>query len=631
MNDRYTRYASRFYSALLLVLVLFGSENLLAQTPNVQLTSYNWGERWVTNECSKSEAGGYGATILLSNGDGATIQFRNIWVSGADNAAFNLNASDVARLNGKLVRELDQHDLHVTFRPSEVRSFSATVEVVYEWGQGNIDTARCILEGAGIESYIQVSDCDFGSVRLVAGEHPVVPGTVYISAPESATRPVTVYGITLSDNNHFRIAPTWAALNADWHSPGSKPRLLPGEVVAVDLEFLPDADLPALQQTTLDVIGDFAYAECSGSDSSGLLYGVVETVSIEADGIDFGTLLTCFEVEDSIVVRNTGSLPLSITNISQPMPAQSGFIVDESDIAYPVVLEPAGDPNGADEIRIPVRYRPTGVGAAQAFVTIYCSNGDSEFELQVPLTAVAETVTGSASIREDYFVPVGSEIVVPVRLDDDPAQAEITEFIINIEFDEDAVSLTGGDNIEPGSLLPIEDGWGMELISRRPGSMTVRLYSTGGRVLAGTGEILLLRFRALGIVNETDVSFNITPVAFGQNSSPCIEFATIPGHIRIGSPGDCTDCADQQAAVMYVMPQPIIDEATIYIILNEPGIAAVELYSPDGRRVAVVREPELLDAGLYPIQWTVPIDIEGPYYLYLTVGDKRFSRSIVIW
>lgn len=630
-----TRYSRFCWCVLTLALLSINFSSLLwsqtTQRPNVVVGSYDWMERWVVNSCSKNRTDKYCATIQVANHGDSDAKTVSIVIANDVNGVYFIKQTPIAQ--GLVVRPSESYDIEVCFSPQEERVYyadgsggRAELRYIYTDGYGNVDSTIGFLEGIGIESYITVSDFDFGRIEYIGPGENQIAGKVLLAA--HGTRPVTITEVRLSDSRHFRMVSSLPL-------PIS---ITPGETHEIDVFFTPqDAD-PTVKRATIDVIGDFAFAGCSKTDSSGALVGEVYTVGAEVEGVDFGSILTCYEEDGEIVVRNVGTEPLTLTSISQAAPAGSPFIVDpDNEIHLPLLLAPQGDAAGGDVLRIPVRFVPSQAGNYSAHVVIHLTDNPDAITLTASLTGIARTMSVNVRIPRDIKQNDENPIRVPVLLEDDPAEASVTELLFTMDYDMRAMLLGDYTQIMLGEMFPNNQGWALEIIDIRPGVFTLRIYNTEGRCLEGTGELLDIPFWGPGTyagfpegievaftITKTEVPFNITPVNFGQNNNPCIEFTTSSGLVCVDDLSEANS-----TGIVDVSPNPVKDNTTITFSLEEAGDVQIGIYTTDGRRVVLLVDEEM-EKGIHSVVWDSVGEIEGPYYVYLKVGDKKDSRAIAV-
>lgn len=234
------------------------------------ITGFDWRQRWlVANPCpiqdSKNPVREYADTIYAFNTGNQDVEVKQIVLLGPDavSGIFSLDNSDrrLAIQPGDIIPAAASSDTprlwqRVLFKPNAERIFHCEILLVTTGG----DTARSYLDGVGIESHVEVTNLDFGSV-------PFDPGNVKdssITIRSTGTRALIVYNVVPENGADFTIeSPT----------PGYPRVLLPGDSLKLRVQFHPSAVGQA--STRALIIADHSY--CDGLDSTG-------TITAEASG-----------------------------------------------------------------------------------------------------------------------------------------------------------------------------------------------------------------------------------------------------------------------------------------------------------------------------------------------------------
>jgi hypothetical protein len=477
--------------------------------------------------------------IQARNAGDSPFEVVDLQIMNDPDGVFAIDATTIAP--GLVMQPSEPREITVSFDPKEEKAYyspdPATIRLSYKIELGDEDSTGYVeapLEGIGIESYVTIGDQSFGRIEFQGAGVNTVASNVVITA--EGTRPVNIDQVVVNPNTQFEFDPTWLAANAWATAGGTTLQLDPDGIVApktqtVDLVFVPKDTNPLDKRATIDVIGDFADDACSITDSVGNLDGQVFSLAADIQGFDFGSVLTCYERDGYITVRNLSTDPVQITAISPVRPA-GPFTVNTTGamITIPHVLQPSGDASGLDAVQIPVHFAPNGAATYNATVDVTVWNIDSTREIAVltaNLTGVARTMTVNMTIDKNFTQFPGLPLSIPVKLDDDPSEARVTDFVINLDYDDGMMLL---NDVKLGTLFPASEGWVLEIVDKRPGALTVRIYNTAGRFVQGTGEALVLDYITfIGDVTETDIPFNVTLSAWGANQNPCITFTTTPG------------------------------------------------------------------------------------------------------
>ena len=617
--------------------------------PGPAIEGYDWNERWLSeNACTKNTEEDYRTTIVARNAGSTDFEVVSLDIINDPDGVFSIvDAGNVAP--GFLMRENTSYDIEVSFDPQVEKDYyaapnQAQIVMTYTIRIDNRDSVGTVadeLHGIGIESYATISDQNFGKIRYTTPGANTVPSSVTIEA--LGTRSVNLDQVVINTGPHFEFDPTWLA-NNQWAATagdGDIETLNPGQDIVVDLIFTPQDVNELVKNATIDIIGDFAHDECSETDSSGALVGEIFTLGVAVEGYDFGTLLTCFESDGVITVRNNSTEPVQISNYTQALPIGQGLTVDpDNTIVLPHVLAPAGDADGNDVLEIPVHWEPNGSGAINANVTITFLNEDGSEEIAVldaPITGNAETITVNMSIKRELTQFPGLGIQIPITLEDDPARAEVTEFLINLNYDRGMMVIRGSNNgsIRLGDLFKDGDGWNLEILNNEPGLLTVRIYNDAGRFLEGIGEVLVMDFLTyVGEVTETEIPFNVTPVIYGQNQRPCIEVTTSPGQVILdqicGLDFRLIEAINgTKYSVGQASPSIIKSTTDIEFSIGLDAPTRIEVFNHNGDKVGVLVDQHL-DPGTYTVTWDARSLPSGKYFYRITSGHWTGTNEMII-
>lgn len=604
--------------------------------PGPQIDPYNWGERWLSeNACTKNPEERYPTTIQTRNTGTSPFEVVELTIENDPLEVFEIVSSVV--VPGLIMRPGDVHDITISFDPKEEQVYyatPATIRMTYKIvidGVEQIDYVENTLEGIGIESYATISDQDFGRLEFKGPRADKVSSSVVIQA--SGTRPVSIDRIVVNPANHFEIQDSWLSLNPWSEIEDHVDAILkPGETIVVPIDFIPgDAD-PLTKSATVDIIGDFAFDACSETDSTGILAGEVYVLGASAEGYDFGSMLTCFEGDGFVTVMNYSTDPVQIANVSQPVPL-GAFTVDPT-LRLPIVLAPKGDPDGGDRTTIPVHFAPIAPGDYAADVTATILNQDGTNQIAVltaSLTGKATDMSVSMSIGRLYSTFPGLPLSIPVMLDDDPADARVTSFILNLSYDDGMMLLT---DVGLGSLFPSDKGWELDVISKTPGELTVRISNSAGQAVTGTGEALVLDFITyIGDKVESEIPFNITVLESGANDNPCIRFTTSPGHAKLdeicGLNFRLIRLTSAKYSVGQAVPNVVRTMTDIEFSIGLDAPTTVEVFDHNGDKVGVLVNRHL-QAGSYRVTWDAGHLPSGRYFYRITSGHWTGTNEVIV-
>lgn len=593
--------------------------------PGPQIGSYDWQKRWLSNTlntCTKSDSGVYVATIPISNNGNSPFTVTSIALVGQDftDGYFALDMSDpnLSVSPGDVIQVFDPNTQNyyyqrVLFRPKDERKYHC--EIVLSTSAGEV---RGTLDGEGIESHINITDNDFGR-HLFTGTGSVnVSGTITIVSP-SSTRPTTITRIELANPN-FDWAPGQAAVLPQ----NSTPWVLAKDS-AVDLQviYLPQAS----GDHTADIILEGDFTKCEPK-TIGKLSGRTYTLGVSAQGHDFGNILTCENGTGFVTVTNTGEDDILIESATLVDPNNSGYYNGPLTAkSYPIRVA-----KGATE-QFEVQYAPTTAGNYPATVHFVIRSGDNsqviDPDLVANITGSAFTVQATASIAKGYVRYPGTQLQVPVTLEDanlDPAKVASLQFTIN--YEKGMLALRTPPVIQQGTLL---EGWTMGPPNLQAGNFTATFTAPAGQYLQGNNKpLLILDFLTfLGEKMQSDLPFTITLIG----SERCASVVTVPGDARIDSVCGLNfrliKATEGNFALDQNKPNPFNPTTEITFGVGLDGQTSLVIYNAVGERVATLVN-QYLQPGNYTVTWDATGYPSGLYYYRLNSGHWSKTNTMIL-
>jgi hypothetical protein len=590
-------------------------------------------ERWLSSEnpCTKNDTAEYQWTIQVSNNGDSDFRVDSLRIVG-DDADFFRYGSNTQVKPGLVVRPDQNYDVDVFFKPMEERPYNVVIRLYYTVSStGVTDSVEADLRGVGIESYATITDQSYARTRFTA------PGasteTKVVTIESIGTRPVTITGVNIkgADAADFTNL-TFLAPNTG----GPTFTLDPGETQDVEITFDPQDIDPLVKNATVDLEGDFAYAECSVTDSSGALDGEVYTLAAESDPLDFGSLLTCYSADGFVTVRNTGTDPVKITAVSPAVPADQYIVIDpDATLSLPVTLA------AGEEFQIPARFTPQDPGNYSADVTITVMDTSETVEvaqLTSTMVGVGRKITISLSIDDGYKQFPGLSLQIPVDLNADPDlpdEAEIRRFRVTINYDDGMMLI---DKVSLGSLFPSSDGWQLDEIERQPGYVTVEISNADpNKYLQGEGQALLLDFTTyIGDTAASELlpSHSISVGDFGATPFECVNWNYYNGSAELDSVcGLNFRLIEAFPGAKYAAPEatPNIAQTatTVNFGIGLDARTTVEIFNQQGDKVGVLVD-RYLEPGNYAVTWDVRDLPSGKYFLRMQSGHMRLSNEVMI-
>lgn len=607
--------------------------------PGPIIEPYDWAERWVSsrNPCTKNGVETYSAQVPISNLDEAAFEITNLRVVNDPDGVYSLNVGTL--INQRVLKD-QVFNVDVFFTPLEEKdygaAYGAAVRMNYRIpSTGAIDSLDADLWGIGIESYVEITDADFGR------EEFTTPGATNVVRPititSTGTRDVTINGISIGGQdvadfgNITVVSPAGATIPTL--------TLAPGEEAIVNVTFDPrDAD-PLFKEATIDLVGDFAYDDCSVTDSSGALTAEVFTLGASIDSYDFGTILTCYEGTGFLTVTNTSTDSVLVTNVAAATPTGQFLSVEPTftlDQPNGTKLAPAGQPGSS--MQIPVRYQPGAAGAhaATVEVTIMDITGTQTITTLVgQLSGAAEIITIELAIDEypSRFPGLPLNDVAVNITGEDPSRANISDFRFTVQYDEGMMRLINNPRL--GSLFPATDGWQLEEIERAPGYVSVRIFNQSGAVVSGTGEALLLDF--ITFIGETTESVldpnGMILNIYGQNDNECVVITYNPGQTVVdsvcGLDFRLIEAANARYAISEAQPSIVKSRTEVAFSIGLEGHTTLEVFDRSGNIVGLLVDQDLTPGG-YVVTWDASGVSSGKYFIRATSGPWTETLEVIV-
>jgi hypothetical protein len=182
---------------------------------------------------------------------------------------------------------------------------------------------------------------------------------------------------------------------------------------------------------------------------------------------------------------------------------------------------------------------------------------------------------------------------------------------------------------DPTVVEPVEtssggflEGQAGLVLTPRTGTVDAALLGVRTSGISGEGDVARLTFRVL---REGDAAIRLDQLVARDAANRPLAAEAIDQRTRVEAPS--------QTVLLAPWPNPAAGSATLAFALAQGGNVELALYSVDGRRVSTLasgwREP-----GIYRVSWHGDDDsgravAPGVYYAHMTVGGRRFTRTIV--
>jgi hypothetical protein len=235
----------------------------------------------------------------------------------------------------------------------------------------------------------------------------------------------------------------------------------------------------------------------------------------------------------------------------------------------------------------------------------------------VPPARQATTTASVASadrllIEAPTMVTAGQEFTVSLRLE---GTGRVQALSASLAWNAGVVEPVA---VEAGVWLKQLEG---VVFSSKAGAADVALLGVPGGGFTGTGEIAVLRFRALAAGSPRVA---VATLQARDASNEPVELASSVLEAKPSLPAVTTLAA--------VFPNPFQGSTAIGFSLREPGPVTLAVFGVDGRRVRTLASGHW-EAGIHRLGWDGRDDqghpaSAGVYFVQLTTAQGRFTKRI---
>jgi photosystem II stability/assembly factor-like uncharacterized protein len=309
--------------------------------------------------------------------------------------------------------------------------------------------------------------------------------------------------------------------------PGTPVIVAPGEEIEFTVQYLPTVsgalETAIIRISSNDPAAPFVDVAATGSQGTGAISTAI------ADSGDFGNVCLGSFKDELLTINNTGPCPLSIFDIT----SSSASFLAPSVVSYPLVV------GAGDSVDLTLRFQPTGLGPANATITILSSDPASPSTLFVSGFAPAPKLALIIANLGDFGkVCVGSFVDRPLILTNS-GKCTLTIFGITSSSPEFIVPevLSYPITIGPGDALPVPVRFQPLSFGAKVGTITVtsddpaspasiglsgdappgKLAVTGSTTFGGVNACCCAD-RTISICNVGDCALHVTSVHFKRKS-----------------------------------------------------------------------------------------------------------------
>jgi hypothetical protein len=212
------------------------------------------------------------------------------------------------------------------------------------------------------------------------------------------------------------------------------------------------------------------------------------------------------------------------------------------------------------------------------------------------------------------LVSPGAEVSAVIRLS---AGGGMQGFSARLAWDAAVVTPVSWD---AGGLVGSQGGI---VLSPRPGTIDAARLGAGGGGMGGDGEVATVRFRVL---REGDAAIRLAGVDARDAANHRID----PGMVRL----DSRLAPPAETVLLAPQPNPVRGAASLSFTLAAASAVELSVYSVDGRQVRSLVHGARA-AGVHHVEWDGRDEARHPvssgvYYVHLSAGSRRFTRTLVV-
>ena len=561
-------------------------------------TSYDWQKRRVDGRS-------HSATITLTNIGTADVTLR-------PGATITGNAGDFSivspsQYEGVILAPNASVVVDVLFTPQATGPRAATITWPHDPQQSEPVTSE--LLGFGTMPGLVTSDYDFGSMD-VSEPNDVTRQIVFrlppVGSPDVMDSVTIVDFVIAGDVNDFRF------------DKPALPIILKRGDESVTFTGYFNATAPGPRSARVTAITLPTDNVNVTSNWTGV--GTVRDPVIEGEPINFTPALCATSATLNAVVRNTGLVPITITNLQlQGLPPS--FVIDPS-LQLPITIEPGA------ALNIPVTFTASGNGVFDGvlIVTNTSTNAPS-LALRVQGASVAQDVDVAVDLTALGplgKVELGKEFLAKVNMTEaiDPA-IPIRNYRVTLTYDpEQTEPVEAG--IAVGSANPTA-AW--SVVSNAPGALVLDVNSPAP--LGPTGTLIEVPFAVYFHASETRrIDASVT-----TNDAACLTYTTTPDSIGVVPICGLSVRLITMNATTYALnqnvPNPFNPVTKINYSLGLDGRTQIHLRDAAGKLIQT-----LLDEHQQPGTYELTLDVtdlpSGMYYYTLTSGHWSDTKVMSV-
>lgn len=273
-------------------------------------------------------------------------------------------------------------------------------------------------------------------------------------------------------------------------------------------------------------------------------------------------------------------------------------------------------------------------------VTFSAGSPASIMRRSVGVGGTPVAATTRARIERTLVAEIGSDLIVPIHLDDDASMLGATDLTIAFRYDTTMLRHHSIDSARLGRMKrqTVLETWDMTVGQWQNGYVVLRATAPAGEVLKGPGLLLRLELetflRAGTQVGADSWSSELlldvnamTPTGAG-----CYGLSTESGRATLdicGLQQRLIDLAPPLARIVNVRPNPASRTADIELALPFDDHVRIEMLDLNGRLMTTISD-ELIRAGSRHFTWDARAHAPGMYVCRVRAGALRTSALVVV-
>lgn len=500
----------------------------------------------------------------------------------------------------------------ILFYPKEEKDYSCKARMISTAG----DTVETTIRGRGITAHVAADNLNMGMLQYKGLYY-----SDYVNIRALPKSPLKIIGVELKGDPAFSFEPLYKKPSA------KDPIFLDvGDVYQVPVRF--KSNEGGMKTAYLCVSTDL-HSLCEDSCATitaelPLPPPINKIAEATMTGLDFKDILLCDMDSGMVTITNTGELPLVIKQSSLSLQSKSISAGNFADTKiYP-----------KEKMNIPLYFKPILAQSESTILYVDCfdSNG-----VKV-ITAVSSNLTGKAhevsavTAIDKYFNGAPSDsITIPIKLEKPVVGADITSFIIDIQYEPNSILLKDINESNKSRLTnaTLLDGWDITIVNNVLGKLRLELTAKSGKRLSGAGTLLNLDFDlffAEKLMNK--ISYTIE-----QLPKKCVLFSNTSGYVVLdticGSRYRLIELTNSNYALKQNKPNPFNPSTDIEFSLGLDGMTSLGIYNSIGEKVLVIMN-EYLQAGDYRFTFNASNLPSGLYYYKLSSGTYSKTMPMVL-